>query len=209
MFEERPYPTDSNRPMTDENDEFPISPSRAKKVLGALADGEDPDTGKLLPADHILNRPQVVRALLLAVDAIDDHTPSTTAEDAGDPSNAGTPWTTEEDELLMTKYMAGQTVQELAARHCRTPVAIQSRLEKLAIIDTDHEHSSTPASSIRRKRGAKTGKPWTTEDDEALIAAFSTGASISDLADRLQRSSSGIEVRLVKLGLLPPNSDET
>lgn len=49
--------------MTGTGDEFPLSPSRAKTILRFLADGVDPDTGELLPADHILNRAEVVRAL--------------------------------------------------------------------------------------------------------------------------------------------------
>jgi hypothetical protein len=194
--------------MFGDDDEFPISPSRAEKILGALANGEDPYTGALLPADHILNRPQVVRALLLATDAIHDHAASSRGSDDRRLTNAGTQWTNEEDGRLLSDYVAGRSVDELAAWHRRTPRAITSRLEKLAVIETEHDSSSTPTSSTKRKPGARTGKPWTREDDEALIAAFAAGTSMPDLADRLQLSSSSVEVRLVKLGLLPPHSDE-
>ena len=35
---------------------------RAKEIISTLADGIDPITGELLPAEHICNNPEVVRA---------------------------------------------------------------------------------------------------------------------------------------------------
>jgi hypothetical protein len=47
---------------------------RSREVLQALIQGVDPNTGTELPADTVLNRVDVVRALLTAVGALDSVT---------------------------------------------------------------------------------------------------------------------------------------
>ena len=42
----------------------------ALEILLRMADGVDPDTGELLAADHLCNRPAVIRALIAAVQAL-------------------------------------------------------------------------------------------------------------------------------------------
>jgi hypothetical protein len=49
----------------------PHSHPKAKNVLQALIAGVDPETGNELPADTVLNRPGVLRALLTANAALD------------------------------------------------------------------------------------------------------------------------------------------
>lgn len=50
------------------------------------------------------------------------------------------------------------------------------------------------------------GRPWSSEDDDALAAAFDAGTPIGDLAGRFERTRGGISARLVKLGKIeaPP-----
>lgn len=194
--------------MTGTSDEFPLSPSRAKTILRFLADGVDPDTGELLPADHILNRAEVVRALFFAVDSLDEPPPSAVNVNGDLPSNAGTPWTDKEDERLAARYAAGQSVYELAVSHRRTSRAIRSRLERLDIIGTEHDRIRNPDPLVRRKRRENTGNPWSSDDDEALFEAYKAGLSIDELAKQFERGPDGIEVRLAKLGFLAIRGDQ-
>jgi len=52
------------------------------------------------------------------------------------PENAGNPWTTEEDNLLIEQFDKGLTVMEMAGHHKRTEGAIKSRLLKLGKISS-------------------------------------------------------------------------
>lgn len=50
------------------------------------------------------------------------------------------------------------------------------------------------------------GKPWASEEDARLDAAFTSGADLKPLAQELGRTTFALEARLVKLGRLPPRS---
>ena len=83
-----------------------MSPHEAKKIIDSLANGIDPETGEVLPAQSPLNNPQVIRALFLAVKALDR------AEKRADrdqllPGNAGRPWSETEDKELLALFDAG------------------------------------------------------------------------------------------------------
>ena len=52
-----------------------------------------------------------------------------------------------------------------------------------------------------RKRYPNAYKPWSTEDDEALRAAFKGGTSIKEIAHDFGRNMGAIRSRLRKLGL--------
>jgi len=53
-----------------------------------------------------------------------------------------------------------------------------------------------------RKRPARTGKPWTDEEDRVLATAFDEGRGVPDIARVLDRSAKAVRLRLVKLGRL-------
>ena len=48
------------------------------------------------------------------------------------------------------------------------------------------------------------GKPWSADEDKALVAAFDAGKQIPELAAKHQRSRFAIEARLAKLGKIEP-----
>jgi len=48
------------------------------------------------------------------------------------------------------------------------------------------------------------GKPWSSDEDEALAGAFDAGKQIPELAVQHQRSRFAIEARLAKLGKIEP-----
>jgi glutathione S-transferase len=103
------------------------------KILQALADGADPETGEVFPADSPYQRPQVVRALMTAVRAL-ERQQERERRARRLPENAGKSWDREEDEQLCREFDSGISVKDLAAHHGRTEGAIQSRLVKFGKI---------------------------------------------------------------------------
>lgn len=60
------------------------------------------------------------------------------------------------------------------------------------------------ASSARKNQSLPpaTGKPWTAEEDQELIAAFESGSTPKQLAAAHQRTNGAVRSRLMKLGKL-------
>ena len=84
--------------------------TEAVKIVEALAEGYDPDTGECLPADNACQRPDVIRALYLVVQKV--------KHPAGLPpaalANAAKPWTAAEEAGPARAYESGVTVARLA-----------------------------------------------------------------------------------------------
>lgn len=99
----------------------------AKKVLEALANGVNPSTGELLPKNDCCNQPDVIRALLLAVNVLDKKSQC----DRPLPENAGKPWEEKDDQRLSEMYDSGSSVKEMSKKFKRTSGAINSRLARL------------------------------------------------------------------------------
>lgn len=68
------------------------------------------------------------------------------------PTNAGAPWTAEEDEQLKQEFAEGHEVAELSQRHGRTDGAIQSRLMRLGLMVPPSDEQAPLAASSRRFR---------------------------------------------------------
>jgi hypothetical protein len=56
---------------------------------------------------------------------------------------------------------------------------------------------------------ANAGKPWSTEEDERLLAEFDSGRSLKELAELHARTVAGIEARLERFGRLDPDARTT
>ena len=56
----------------------------------------------------------------------------------------------------------------------------------------------------RRKQQlpAKTGEPWSEDEDRKLLSAFDAGTGLPELAGAHQRTQTGVRARLVKYGRL-------
>jgi hypothetical protein len=52
---------------------------------------------------------------------------------------------------------------------------------------------------------ANVGKPWSEDENNALVAEFHAGRAMSEIATLHQRTPAGIQARLEKLGLLQPS----
>lgn len=106
----------------------------ALNVVKALADGADPETGELLPSSSCIHQPQTIRALHLALQALEMYADKASRQESL-PTNAGRAWSEEEDRVLCTEFHDGFTLRQLAVNHKRTVGAIQSRLMRLGKIE--------------------------------------------------------------------------
>jgi len=113
--------------------------SEALKIIQALADGADPNTGEVFPEDSPYQHPQIVRALLTAARAL-ERQERTDRRKRRLPSKAGKPWDNAEDNQLVQGFDAGITIAHLARRHERTEGSIRARLEKLGKIQPHEQY---------------------------------------------------------------------
>ena len=108
----------------------------ALKILQQLANGTDPHTGEVFPADSPYQHPDTVRALYLALRELTAQSPSRprTAGSDNAPQNAGKPWTADEDRVLAAGFDGGKQIPELAGTTPALALAIEARLAKLGKI---------------------------------------------------------------------------
>ena len=103
---------------------------RAKEILAILADGIDPVTGEVLPAEDSCNHPEVVRALhAILSDKKAEQKPIRSL-----PENAGKPWTSEDDAILCEMYDRGDSPKSISVFFKRTSGSIAARLVRLGKI---------------------------------------------------------------------------
>ena len=106
---------------------------RARQILQSLIQGLDPFNGEELAAGTVLQHADVLRALLAGVAALEQDA-ARALRRAQLPRNIGRAWSADEHTELIDAFQAGQTAEEIAARHGRTVRAIEARLEKLGLI---------------------------------------------------------------------------
>jgi hypothetical protein len=104
-----------------------MSPNEAKPIIEALANGVDPETGEVLSAQSVFNNPQVIRALFVATNALNNLAKREKLEKTL-PGNAGNAWSETEDSELLGAFDAGGSIKDISAKHGRTVGAIASRL---------------------------------------------------------------------------------
>src|SRR5690348_6981648 len=108
--------------------------AQALAVVRSLANGVDPESGEVFPADSTYQRPLVVRALYEAAAAL-ERLERFQRRKAQLPHKTGEPWTEEEDRRLLAAFDSGRALQELAAAHERTMGAVRARLLKYGRIN--------------------------------------------------------------------------
>jgi hypothetical protein len=119
--------------------------SEALTVVRALADGVDPVTGEIFPPDSAIQRAPIVRALMVAAEAL----AATRGKRAHLPQQTGKSWTKDEDERLRAGYAAGRSLIELAAEHHRTTGGIRARLQRHGLDPERPVAANDPAVSTR------------------------------------------------------------
>ncbi len=112
------------------------------RIVELLANGVNPQTGEVFPMDSPYQNAQTIRALFTALRALEGQK-STKKRKQSLPLNAGNPWTSEEEQCLVSKFDAGTPIEDLARLHGRTPVAITSRLVKLGTIEPHPRNVNT------------------------------------------------------------------
>ena len=108
--------------------------SQALAVVRSLANGVDPESGEIFPAESAYQRPQIVRALYEAASAL-ERIERFDRRRQQMPPKTGEPWSEEEDRKLLAAFDAGRALQELAAQHERTMGAVRARLLKYGRIN--------------------------------------------------------------------------
>ena len=106
---------------------------RSRQVLQALVQGVDPETSADLPKDTVLNRVDIVRALLAAIEALDTVN-ARALRRAQLPESVGKTWSHEEERRLKAEFAGGEPVALIATKHGRTVRAIEARLERLGLL---------------------------------------------------------------------------
>jgi len=102
---------------------------KAISIIKALSDGIDPYTGEQYPMDSPYQTSDTVRALMVAIAAIEKQQKSIVRQQ-NLPGSAGKPWSTEEDSRLLQAFDADTSINEISKLHGRTEGSIKSRLVK-------------------------------------------------------------------------------
>jgi hypothetical protein len=110
-----------------------MDPVGARQILEALVQGMDPMSGAELPAGTVVQRAEVIRALLAGIGALEADVVRQRKR-AQLPENVGRPWKTDEEDRLTEAFRAGEALAAIASRHRRTIAAIESRLERLGLL---------------------------------------------------------------------------
>lgn len=107
-----------------------MTTKEAIRIMSALADGCCPMSGRPLPPTDPCQHVEVVRALHVAMRAL-DRLDEQERRVRRLPEHAGAAWDSAEDQRLVDGFAAGKPVRELAVLHQRTIGAIEARLVKL------------------------------------------------------------------------------
>jgi len=107
--------------------------SNALEIIRMLADGVDPETGEIFPADSPYQQSDTICALHTAVAALETVQKQQQRKRTR-PDRQGQPWTADEDRQLRKEHEAGQKPKTIARKHHRTTGAITSRLTKLGLL---------------------------------------------------------------------------
>ena len=107
--------------------------SQAADFLRRLLAGAHPDTGEVLPEDHLLQRADVREALLTALQAMGaQETWGELPLTRSGCLNASRPWTQEDLADLQALYGSGMPIEEIARLIHRRPRGVRLQLNLLA-----------------------------------------------------------------------------
>lgn len=126
----------------------------AKNLLSALANGTNPVTGEVLPAESPYNEPLVIRALFTVLKSSRGpsirKTPEERMQDnlaAGRPKMAGMPWNDDQRAEAADKFKGGMSLRDLASHFERTQGAIHAELARQGLIEPDRRWEGRQATA--------------------------------------------------------------
>ncbi len=102
---------------------------KAIEIIQLLSQGIDPETGEEYPNNSPYQQPNIIRALYASVSALEKER-KRVKKNKNLPNNAGSPWSYEEDKILIEGFYLEKSITELAEIHQRTKGSIHSRLVK-------------------------------------------------------------------------------
>ncbi|HEY2591156.1 MAG TPA: hypothetical protein VGI35_06150 [Steroidobacteraceae bacterium] len=105
----------------------------ARQILQTLVQGFDPVSGAELPPGAVVQRTEVLGALLTAISALEADA-ERARRGAQPPQKMGKAWSTDEEAQLEAAFRAGEALPAIAVRHGRTLAAIEARLERAGLI---------------------------------------------------------------------------
>ena len=114
--------------------------SKATEIIKLLADGKHPRTKARLDENHVINEPDVIRALNKIVETLSS-TDKKSKKPRDLPERVGKPWSENEDKALIQAFENGISINDLVIKHQRTRGAIRSRLIRLGKITLDERPS--------------------------------------------------------------------
>ena len=123
-----------------------MNAKRAIHILTSLVQGIDPAGGGELPPDTVLQKADVLRALLEGVGALEERA-ARESRRATLPANVGNPWTPDEERGLVEAFRTGDSLAEIGKRLGRTIRAVEARLVRLGLITADQRETQDTFSS--------------------------------------------------------------
>lgn len=108
--------------------------AQALAIVRSLANGVDPASGEVFPADSAYQRPQTVRALYEAATAL-ERIERFERRRKQMPPKTGEPWSEQEDRKLLASFDAGCALKDIATSHERSMGAVRARLLKYGRIN--------------------------------------------------------------------------
>lgn len=128
--------TPVGRPELDLSGDTYMENRRAREILNGLVLGIDPLTREPLPEGTVLEKADIVRAMIVAVASL-DLSLQRDARRSQLPRNIGRSWSDDENSRLLDAFRSGVPLAEIAAKHGRTLRAIEARLEKHGLITAE------------------------------------------------------------------------
>jgi hypothetical protein len=111
-----------------------MTDSEAAGILESLAKGEDPQGVNPFSPHEVLSRRDVIGALFLGANALEQRASGGAVKRRDLPVGAGKPWDTEEEKILVDEFHSGKSIADMSADHARTDGGIRARLVKLGLI---------------------------------------------------------------------------
>ena len=110
--------------------------SKATEIIKLLADGKHPFTKAQLDENHVINEPDVIRALNKIIETLSSKEKKS-KKHRELPERVGKPWSKDEDKALIKAFEQGISLNDLVLKHQRTRGAIRTRLVRLGKITPD------------------------------------------------------------------------
>lgn len=120
--------------------------NKSIKILEAMANGNNPNTGARLPSKSLYNSPKVIRAMFTIINYVKtsqekekqiEYKKRANNVKKGSPARHGFPWLDEEKQELIDNFSPGRSLKRFAQKHERTVGAVKAVLEKEGYTDDD------------------------------------------------------------------------